>query len=257
VKYTNKDDVEHLMNILKQDYEIDIDWEGTRYLGLTLDWDYKQHKVHLSMSGYLENALVRFGHEPSTKPQMQPHPHTIPTYSATVQYSKATDTSPAATKAEQKYIRQVIGVLLYYGRAVDSTILVGLRSLAAAQVKPTAQTLFLIKWLLDYAATNLDTILTYEKSDMVLAVHSDASYLSKPMPRSRIGGHFFCSSNVDNPPNNGAVLNISKILKAVMSSAAEAKLGALYINTHEGRNFRSLFLGPVRGIGGLSINVRC
>jgi hypothetical protein len=68
VKYTNKDDVEHLMNILKQDYEIDTNWEGTRYLGLTLDWDYKQRKVHLSMPGYLENALVRFGHEPPTKP---------------------------------------------------------------------------------------------------------------------------------------------------------------------------------------------
>jgi len=101
------------------------------------------------MPGYLENALVRFGHEPPTKPQMQPHPHTVPTYGATVQYAKASDTSPAATKAEQKYIRQVIGVLLYYGRAVDSTILVGLSSLAAAQAKPTAQTLFLIKWLLD------------------------------------------------------------------------------------------------------------
>ena len=36
--------------------------------------------------------------------------------------------------------------------------------------------------------------------------------------------------DVSEPPNNGSVLNISKILKAVMSSAAEAKLGALYIN---------------------------
>ncbi len=68
---------------------------------------------------------------------------------------------------------------------------------------------------------------------MVLAVHSDASYLSKPATRSRVGGHFFCSSDVEDPPDNGAVLNISKILKAVMSSAAEAKLGALYINACE------------------------
>jgi hypothetical protein len=115
---------------------------------------------------------------------------------------------------------------------VDSTILVGLSSLAAAQSKPTAQTFFLIKWLLNYAATNPDAILTYEKSDMVLAVHSDASYLSEPMAQSRVDSHFFCSSNIDNPLDNGVVLNISKILKAVMSSAVEAKLGALYINAH-------------------------
>ena len=110
-----------------------------------------------------------------------------------------------------------IGVLLYYGRAVDSTIITGLSSLAAAQAKPTAQTLFVINWLLDYVATNPDAILTYKKSDMVLAVQSDALYLSEPAARSRAGGHFFCSSNMDDPPNNGAVLNISKILKAVMS----------------------------------------
>jgi hypothetical protein len=164
---------------------------------------------------------------------MQPHPHTIPTYGATVQYAKAIDASPAATNNEEKYIRQVIGILLYYGQAVNSTILVGLSSLAAAQAKPTKQTLSLVKWLLDYAATNPDAILTYRKSNMVLAVHSDASYLSKPSARSCVGGHFFCSADVDGPHENGAVLNISKILKAVMSCAAKAKLGALYINACE------------------------
>jgi hypothetical protein len=140
---------------------------------------------------------------------------------------------PSCDQRRRKYIRQVIGVLLYYGQAVDSTILVGLNSLAAAQAKPTAHTVFLVKWLLNYAATNPDAILTYKKSDMVIAVHSNASYLSKPLACSRVGGHFFCSSNVNDPPNNGTILNISKILKAVMSSAAKAKLGTLYINAHE------------------------
>jgi hypothetical protein len=188
------------------------------------------------MPGYIEKNLVQFGYVLLTKPQMQPHPHIIPTYGATVQYAKAIDTSPAATKNEEKYIRQVIGVLLYYGQAVDSTILIGLNSLATAQAKPTKHTLSLVKGLLDYAATNPDAILTYKKS----AVHSNASYLSKPSACSHVFGHFFCSTNVDDPPNNGAILNISKILKAVMSSAAEAKLGALYINTPEAIPMRHL-----------------
>jgi hypothetical protein len=35
----------------------------------------------------------------------------------------------------------------------------------------------------------------------------------------------------DNIPfNNGAILNILQIIQAVMSSAAEAELGALFIN---------------------------
>ena len=41
---------------------------------------------------------------------------------------------------------------------------------------------------------------------------------------------FFMSSDTKDPANNGAVLNIAQLIKAVMSSAAEAKLGALYIN---------------------------
>jgi hypothetical protein len=185
------------------------------------------------MPCYIKNALNRFSHELLNKLQLQPYPHTLPTHGAKIQYAKADNVSPLATNAERKYICQVISILLYYGRAVDSTILVGLSSLAAAQSKPTAHRLSLVKWLLDYAVTNPGTILTYKKSNMVLAVHSYASYLSKPSAQSRVGGHFFCSSNVQDPLDNGAILNISKILKAVMSSAAKAELGALYINAWE------------------------
>ncbi len=184
VKYINKDNVKQLASILRQDCKIDVDWEGTRYLGLTIDWDYTDHKVHLSMPGYINKALLRFGNNPPNKPQMQPFPHTIPTYGTKVQYAKNLDSSPPATKEEGKYLRQVAGVLLYYGQVVDSTILIGLSSLAAAQALPTTHMLYLVKWLLDYAATNPNAILTYEKSDMVLAIHSNASYLSTPRLRS-------------------------------------------------------------------------
>ena len=68
---------------------------------------------------------------------------------------------------------------------------------------------------------------------MVLAVHSDASYLSEPKARSRAGGHFFLSTNSIIPPNNGAILNIAHIIKHVMSSATEAELAALYIMARE------------------------
>ena len=40
----------------------------------------------------------------------------------------------------------------------------------------------------------------------------------------------FMASNEEIPKNNGAVLNISQIIRAVMSSVAEAELGALFIN---------------------------
>ncbi len=47
------------------------------------------------------------------------------------------------------------------------------------------------------------------------------------------GGHFFLSNSNSFAPNNGAILTMSTIIKAVMSSGAEAELGALFLNEKE------------------------
>ena len=76
---------------------------------------------------------------------------------------------------------------------------------------------------------------------MVLNVHSDASYLTAPGARSRAGGHFFLGSlPKDGYPIrlNGAVLALSTILKCVAASAAEAELGALFLNAQEAKIMR-------------------
>ena len=36
VTYVNKEDAEHLMSVLKQNYEVTEDWEGERYIGMHL-----------------------------------------------------------------------------------------------------------------------------------------------------------------------------------------------------------------------------
>ena len=59
-------------------------------------------------------------------------------------------------------------------------MLAALSSIASNQAEPTEETMDNIKLLLDYAARNQDAILTYQASDMVLIVHSNASYLSEP-----------------------------------------------------------------------------
>lgn len=68
---------------------------------------------------------------------------------------------------------------------------------------------------------------------MVLNVHSDASYLSEPGTKSRVAGVFFLG---DEPHNgkpillNGNIFIVCGILKFVVASAAEANLGALFVN---------------------------
>jgi hypothetical protein len=54
------------------------------------------------------------------------------------------------------------------------------------------------------------------------------------------GGHHFLSENVNNPSNNGAIYNEASIIKSVMSSAAEAEIGAVYINARKGVEIRNI-----------------
>ena len=182
------------------------------------------------MPGYVDKALKRFKHERPRKCQDQPHPHVPPNYGAKQQFVNEEDTSPPLDDAGKRFIQQVTGTFLYYARGVDSTMLTALSALAGEQTKPTKNTMKRVMQFLDYAASQDEAIVTYRASDMILAIHSDASYLSEDNARSRVGGHHFMSNNTTFPPNNGAVLNISSKLRAVMSSAAEAELGALFTN---------------------------
>ena len=233
VKYVGDEHAEHLLTVLREFYVVDKNDKGDKYCGITLDWDYKQRKVHLSMLGYSSEALQRFRHDGTDNKQDQPHQHSIPTYGATIQYAKKADDSTKLNKQDKLFIQQVTGTFLYYARAVDSTMLVALSTIAAQQSDPTEETMRRTLKFLDYAATHPDAILTFNASSMVLNVHSDASYLTEPKARSRSGGHFFMSEDNQDPKNNGAVLNLANIIKSVMSSAAEAEIGALFINSRQ------------------------
>jgi hypothetical protein len=109
-------------------------------------------------------------------------------------------TPPPLSPAKTKYIQAVAGTLLYYRRAVDSTILTSLSYLATEQNKPMQKTIATVKQLLDYCASQEEAIITYNASSIILNVHSDAGYLNKKKARSRAGGHFFLSNNTDSPP---------------------------------------------------------
>ena len=50
---------------------------------------------------------------------------------------------------------------------------------------------------MDYLATFINRKITYEKSDMVLHVHSDGSYLVKPEAKNRAGGLFYLSNFIN------------------------------------------------------------
>jgi hypothetical protein len=233
VKYVGKEHALHLKSVIEQHYKVSADWSGTRYIGITIDWDYARRKVHLSMPGYKDKALKQFQHQRPSSPQHAPFPTEHIRYGSKKQYAKQASSAPPLDKKGKKFIQQVCGKFLFLGRAVDPTLLCPISTIAAQSAKPTEDTLRQTYQLLDYIASQEDAVITYNASEMILAAHSDASYLSEPQARSRAGGHFFLSSSAEIPPNNGAILNLAHVIKHVMASATEAELAALYIVARE------------------------
>jgi hypothetical protein len=80
-----------------------------------------------------------------------------------------------------------IGYLLYYGRLVDSRILPATCVFASEQSIATLGTVKRLNRLLGLVSAHRDGHRVFHASDMLLAVISDASYLSRPRARSATG----------------------------------------------------------------------
>eukprot|EP00804_Cyclotella_cryptica_P009803 CCRYP_013232-RA/>CCRYP_013232-RA protein AED:0.30 eAED:0.25 QI:0/0/0/1/0/0/3/0/606 len=230
IKYVGKEHADHLLNALKQHYTLDIDWTDSLYCGIALKWDYHNKIVDIAMPGYIKKVLQRFQHECS-KPQHSPYQCAPKQYGKAAQLPPPPDDSPPLDKPGVTRIQQIVGAILYYARCVDITILMTLSTIAHEQARATERTNLSVTQLLDYCATHPDATIRFHASDMVLNIHSNASYLNAPSAPSRIGGHFFLGwAPCDHLPIklNGAIHVISTILKFVAASAAEAELGALF-----------------------------
>jgi hypothetical protein len=94
--------------------------------------------------------------------------------------------------------------------------------------------------LLDYLATHPDATVQFHALDMILNIHSNASYLSEANSHSKAYGHFFMGwrPNHTQPIKlNGAFFTLCTIFWFVVVSAAEAELGALFLNCKQATIF--------------------
>jgi hypothetical protein len=111
------------MECIKKNYNISSDWNGSAYCGFTLEWDYKNRTVDLSMPGYIKAALHKYQHAAPARPEHAPHTWNPPVYGAKTQYVEDATTSPALSNKIVKKLQQLTGTLLYYARAVDPTLI--------------------------------------------------------------------------------------------------------------------------------------
>ena len=124
-------------------YKITSDWEGKRYSGVSLDWDYNARTVRCSMPGYVKAALEEFNHK---RPNQQQH---VP--------SKTTDHRLSGgarllTKKEITFIQRVTGKFLYYARAAGCAMLRALSGIATKTVNGTTEAMGAINTFMGCAA---------------------------------------------------------------------------------------------------------
>lgn len=238
IKFFTKPDADHLFDAIAKKYALTIDWSGSSYLGFTINWNYKDGWVDISMPDYVPRALKLLQHPDPIKPQHAPHRWTAPAYGQKLQLAND-DLTPLLSKAGITRVQQITGLFLYYSRGCDPTIAVALNEISTSQASPTQKTQDACNMLLDYLATHPNATIRYHASDMVLAICSDAAYLVLPKARSRAAGHFFLTnlpSATGSPPSpapNGAVHVLCKTLRGVKTSAAEAETAGLFLNAQE------------------------
>jgi hypothetical protein len=191
VNYVNQDNITHLIKSIKQHYEVTKDWAGDLYCGIKLNWNYNMRTLDILMPGYIKELLLKNKHCMPNQPQHCPYSPLPKQYGAKAQTSIPVDVSQSLSPEEIKESQQVVGSILYYAHAMDITVLMALSSIAIEQTKGTTNTMKKAKQLLDYLAINPKVTIWYQASNMIMNVHSDASYLSEPDMQSCTCGHFF------------------------------------------------------------------
>eukprot|EP00957_Ditylum_brightwellii_P012139 916620-Ditylum_brightwellii.AAC.1 len=109
----------------------------SNYCRFTLDWYYKKNFVDALMPDFVPKALQNFQHETPKQPQYALHAWNKPAYGQKVQYAAPPNTSACLDKSATCNIQSIVRMFLYYGYAIDNTILPTLNEISTDQAKPT------------------------------------------------------------------------------------------------------------------------
>ena len=108
----------HLLKTLEKKYEITTYWEGTKFAGIDLAWDYNVRNANrtccISMDGYITRVLLKYGKPRPSKPQRSLHKHREVIYGAKEQLTPEDDTTPPLDNQVTKRVQGIVGALFYY-----------------------------------------------------------------------------------------------------------------------------------------------
>ena len=138
-KYIGKYHATHLLNTLKEHYDISIDWKGDQYCGLTIAWNYAKNYVEILMLGYIKKYLQWLKYLVVQKVEDLAVSFSKPDFGAKLQQADNASTQEILKPSDIKPIQLVVVTLFYYALAVDNTMIVVLGDLVSTQTKVQLQ----------------------------------------------------------------------------------------------------------------------
>ena len=84
IKYVGGQHAQHVLDTLQEQYTVTTDWEGNKYSGIDLEWDYKSRTCRLTMENYIRQILIRYGHPEPRKLKQLTHQYIEIIYGASI-----------------------------------------------------------------------------------------------------------------------------------------------------------------------------
>ena len=110
------------------------------------------------------------------KPQLSPHKCKTVNYSGRMQMALEADASKPIDDKRIRRVQQVVGALLWVGRAVNNKLLFALSAVGPQQESATEEMNKAIIQILEYCATYPDDGIFYQARNMILAGHYDSGF---------------------------------------------------------------------------------
>ena len=133
VKFKNRDAADHILNALRELYTTTSDVATTqKYVGITFNHNKAARYIDMSMPGYVKKAIQRFKRT-HLKGADLPIVYVRPKYVSFQQEVAAEPITVPLTPAETLELQEIVGVFLFYARAVNPLMLTAINKIGSEQ----------------------------------------------------------------------------------------------------------------------------